>query len=154
MTTDTDTFTFTREMPLPPDRLWHLMPDPKMREIWGAPGEDTVLHVVSSDLRVGGTDHHRCGPRDAPEFEVETRWYRLGSPHDAVFTEVVTAQGSRLGASLGTYRLAPSPRGTALTVTIAVSSFVGPDMIAEFRSGWTGGMENLDRLVAREGAPS
>lgn len=149
MTTDTDTFLFERVFPLTPDRIWHLMTDPGMRETWGAPG-DEVLQIVTADTRVGGVDRHRCGPAEAPEFEVETRWYHMEAPTDAVFTEQIEAGGATLGASLVTYRIAPSGTGSAVSVTVAVSSFVGAEMIGEFRSGWTGGMENLDALVAKE----
>ena len=151
MTTDTDTFTFERDFPLPPARMWGLMTDPKMREIWGAPGEDTVLEMLSSDLRIGGTDKHRCGPADAPDFEVTTRWYQLAQPSDAVFTEVIEAGGARLGASLVTYRIDAREAGSRVSITVAVSSFVGPEMIAEFKDGWTGGVDNLVRLAQKEG---
>ncbi|MBD3664054.1 SRPBCC domain-containing protein [Sulfitobacter aestuariivivens] len=150
MSTDTDTFTYARTYPLPSKRMWHLMTDPTMREKWGVPDDGMVMKVVTSDLRVGGVDHHRCGPADNPEFEVETRWYRLDGPSDAVFTETITAGGARLGASLVTYNIAGDGTGSTVKVTVAVSSFVGPDMIAEFNAGWTGGMESLDRLVATQ----
>jgi len=123
-------------------------------QAYAGPG-DEVLQIVSADTRVGGTERHRCGPAEAPAFEVETRWYHMAAPSDAVFTEQIEAGGATLGASLVTYSIAPSGTGSAVTVTVAVSSFVGAEMIGEFRSGWTGGMENLDALVARqtEGSP-
>lgn len=148
MPTDTDTFTFDRAMPLAPTKLWGLLTDPKMREIWSAPG-DAVLDVVTADTRLGGVDRHRCGPEDAPEFEVETRWYNLDAPQAATFTEVIEAGGMRLGASLVTYALSESATGSDLTVTVAVTSFVGPEMIEEFRGGWTGAMEKLVALSAK-----
>lgn len=151
--TDTDTFTFERSFALPPDRIWHLMTDPGMRESWSAPG-DAVLVTLSSDLRVGGSDRQRCGPEDAPEFEVETRWYQLDSPSDATFTEVIEAGGMRLGVSLVSYRISPDGPGSKVFVNVAVVSFVGAEMIEEFRAGWTGGIENLDQLVAAKARPA
>ena len=124
------------------------MTDPGMREQWGAPG-DEVLEIVIADLREGGTDRHRCGPADNPEFEVETRWYRLAGPTDATFTEVIEAGGMALGTSLVTYRIAEEATGSKVWVHVAVASFVGPEMITEFRDGWTGGMANLDKLVEK-----
>lgn len=146
MTTDTDTFTFTRDMPLSAARMWYLMTDPKMREVWGAPG-DATLTLLTSDMRIGGTDHHRCGPADAVEFEVTTRWYHLAEPADAVFTEVIEAGGMSLGASLVTYRLNDAAEGSQVNITVAVTSFVGPEMIAEFKDGWTGGFHKLAKLA-------
>ena len=151
MSTDTDTFTFDRIFPLSAAQMYHLMTDPKERETWGAPG-DAVLTLLSSDLRIGGLDKHRCGPAEEPEFEVETRWYNLAEPSDAVFTEVIEAGGMRLGASLVTYRISDHPDGADVSVTVAVTSFVGPEMIEEFHNGWSGGIANLEATATRRAA--
>lgn len=151
MTPITDTFTFERDFPLSPDRMWLLLTDPKLREQWGAPGENSVLEMISSDLREGGEDHHRCGPADDPEFEVRTRWYHLNAPEMAVFTEVIEAGGARLGASLVTYQITAQGSGASVHITVAVSSFVGAEMIDEFRAGWSGGVENLMKLATAQG---
>lgn len=148
MTTDTDTFTFDRTFPLPPAKMWHLMTDAKMRETWGAPG-DAVLEMLSVDFRIGGIERHRGGPAEAPDFEVETRWYHITAPSDAVYTEVIEAGGMRLGASLVTYRIADHADGAAVSITVAVTSFVGPEMIAEFQSGWEGGIVNLEAAAVQ-----
>jgi uncharacterized protein YndB with AHSA1/START domain len=144
----TDTFTYTREVALPPTRLWPLLTHPDMRAKWGAPDADTTLETISSDVRIGGTDHQRCGHADAPEFEQHTRWYHLAEPSDAVYTEVIEAGGMALGASLVTMTAVSNGTGSTLNVTVAVSSFVGPEMIAEFKGGWDGSMANLDRLMS------
>ena len=65
MTTDTDTFTYTRNVALPPARMWPLITTAEMRAIWGAPDDSGPLTTVHSDLRIGGTDHQRYGPADA-----------------------------------------------------------------------------------------
>lgn len=146
----TDTFTYTRDVALPPARMWPLLTTPEMRATWGAPDDGMTMHTVSSDVRVGGVDHQRCGPQDAPDFEQHTRWYHLEEPTNAVYTEVIEAGGMSLGASLVTMHLTPNGSGATLSVTVAVSSFVGPEMIAEFKGGWDGSMANLDRLIARQ----
>ena len=150
MTTDTGTFSFSRRYGLPPARLWHVLTDPKMRERWGAPDATTVLVVDRADLREDGQDRHRCGPAEAPDFVVDTRWYRLDAPHLAVFTETLTIGADRLATSLVTYRLEAEGDGdgSALEIAVAVSSFAGPEVPAEFGGGWEGGLANLDRLVA------
>lgn len=146
MSTETDTFSFTRTLPLPPDRLWHLMTDAAQRESWGAPG-DAVLETITADTRVGGIERHRCGPADNPEFEVETRWYHFDAPAHAVCTEQIEAGGMALGASLVTYRIEPDGNGSKVAITVAVSSFVGPEMMEEFRDGWEGGLANLEKVA-------
>lgn len=148
MNPETATLHFQRRIALPPERLWEVLTDPGHREKWGAPTEGAVLSVVETDTRVGGRDRHRCGPAEAPEFEVETRWYRLAPPAAAVFTETVIAGEERIATSLVTYAVAPGGGGSALSVTVAVSSFVGAEALDDFASGWEGGLANLERHVA------
>lgn len=147
MTTDTDTFQFDRTFPLPPDQMWPLLTAADKRALWGAPDDGTVMDVLTTDLRVGGVERQRCGPAEAPEFEAETRWYNLAEPTDAVCTETIEAGGMALGTSLVTYRISEDGDGSAVSVTVAVTSFVGPEMIAEFKDGWTRGFAKIDALA-------
>ncbi len=152
MTTDTAELTFNRALPLPPDQLWHLLTDAETRGLWNAPGEGMVMDVVSSDFKTGGLERHRCGSADAPEFEVETRWYRIDAPTDAVFTETVEIGGSPIATSLVTYRLLPVATGSDLHITVAISSFVGAEAEAEFKAGWEAGLNNLETLAKSKAA--
>jgi uncharacterized protein YndB with AHSA1/START domain len=147
MTPDTASFDLTRTFGLAPERLWDILTDPEHREQWGAPSEGMVLTVETSDLREGGQDRHRCGPEDAPEFVVDTRWYRLDAPRLAVFTETLRVGGDAIFTSLVTYAVEDAGGGSALAVTVALSSFVGPEAEAEVREGWNGGLANLERYV-------
>jgi len=149
MTTDTGAFELHHTFAITPDQLWHLLTDTRMREAWGAPSEDMVLHMEVEDLRVGGIERHRCGPKDAPEFEVETRWYRLDGPSDAAFTETVEIGGAAIATTLVTYRVAKTDAGSELFVHVAVSSFTGPDADGEFKQGWEGGLASLQALAAK-----
>ena len=152
MTLDTGHFDLARILPLPPDRLWELLTDARHRENWGAPEEGMVLVVEASDLREGGADRHRCGPAEAPDFVVDTRWYRLDAPSRAVFTETIVVGGQAMATSLVTYALEPEESGTRLLVNVAVSSFTGPGATEDFRGGWEGGLSNLETYVAKLGA--
>ncbi len=148
MSPDTGTFDLTRSLPLPPDRLWPLLTDPHHRDHWGAPSDGTVLVTEVSDLRIGGQDRHRCGPADAPDFTVLTRWYHLEAPARAVFTETLDIGGTAIFTSLVTYVLRPTADGTDLALTVALASFTGADAMPDVRDGWTGGLANLDRYIA------
>lgn len=147
MTTDTGHFELTRTLPLTPDRLWHVLTDAKMREAWGAPGKGMVLTVETSNFQVGGLETHRCGPADAPEFTVSTRWYRIDAPNDAAFTETVHVGGDTIATTLVTYRVTAEGAESRLDVSVAVSSFVGPDADDEFKAGWEAGLSNLQALA-------
>ena len=148
MTTDTATFDLARDLPLPPDRMWDLLIDPKHRENWGVPDPSMVLTVDTIDTRVGGIERHHCGPKDNPEFEVETRWYDLTMPERAVFTETLIFGGEAVATSLVTYALSVSGDGTTLDVTVAASSFSGPETLDEMKAGWAGGLDLLVSYAA------
>jgi len=94
--------------------MWPLLTNAEMRAVWGAPNGDATLDTLSHDFRIGGIDHHRCGPADVPEFEQITRWYHIQDPSDLVYTEVIQAGGMDLGASLVTMQLTPNGTGSAL----------------------------------------
>lgn len=139
---------FDRTYPISPDRLWHLLIDPDMRCAWGAPSEDHILHIETADVREGGSDRHRCGPKDAPEFFVNTQWHRLMAPELACFTETLDFEGARVSASLVSYAIRADGTGCSLAIDVYVASFDGPDMIAEHEAGWTGALERLPKLFA------
>ena len=147
MSTDTGAFDFERSLPLSPEKTWHVLTDATMRERWGAPGEEMVLTMIKQDLNVGGIERHICGPKENPEFEVETRWYRLDAPSDASFTETIEIGGGAIATSLVTYRLKPRDKGSDLFVHVSISSFCGPEAASEFKDGWNGGLSNLETLV-------
>ncbi|MEM8537028.1 MAG: SRPBCC domain-containing protein [Pseudomonadota bacterium] len=148
MPLDTATFDMQRSLPLPPEKLWDVLTDPKHREAWGAPDANTVLIVDTADVRVGGQDRHRCGPRDAPEFVIDTRWYGLQAPERAVFTETLLVGDETMFTSLVTYAVTPNAKGALLEITVAVSSMTGPEALQEVRAGWDGGLTNLDGYAA------
>ena len=146
MTFPTADFTLKRRFSISQDALWHVLTDPHEREAWGAPDDSMVLVLETADLREDGHERHRCGPAEAPEFTVDTRWYRLDGPKGACFSETLTFQGMRTFTSLVTYRLATDGSGTQLEVHVAVTSFDDETVFAEVEGGWRSA---LDRLQAR-----
>ena len=143
-------FQLTRSIAVPPDRLWTLLTDPKARELWGGPSEDTVLILETADLREGGQERHRCGPADNPEFVVDTHWYHLEAPALACFTETVSAGGQRFAVTLVTYTLAASGTGTDLIVDVGLAPLTAGDMLGDFKQGWTSGLDSLERLIKED----
>lgn len=142
-------FDLERSLACPPDRLWVLLTDAKMREIWGAPSDDMVLIVDQTDLREGGRDRHRCGPKETPEFEIETVWYKLMAPDAACFSESVIVGEERISTSLVTYSVTTEGSGSKLSVDVTVASFTGEDMTQDHLDGWTSGLNRLVTLAAQ-----
>lgn len=147
MTLATGQFRLERQFTLAPDKLWHLLTDPKARTAWGAPSDQDVLILENTDLREGGRDMHRCGPADNPAYTVETVWFRLQSPDLACFSETVDADGMRIATSLVTYGLAGTASSSTLIVDVYVSSFVGPEALADFEAGWTSALGQLQNIA-------
>lgn len=143
MPLDTKSFDLFRTLPLDRSRLWHVLTDAKAREKWNGPDASTVLVTDHADLTVGGLDRQRCGPADAPDFIVDTRWYDLAAPERAVFTETLIFGGAPVCTSLVTYALDDNDNRTDLSITVAVSSFSGPEALDEVAQGWAGGIDNL-----------
>ena len=146
----TDTFTYNRDFACSADHLWSLITDVNQRAKWGSPDDGSVLETLATDFQVGGVDKQRCGPAENPEFEVQTRWYNIDAPTTVVYTEVIEAGGMALGASLVTIQLQGDEKSSTASFNVAVSSFVGPEMIAEFKSGWDGGMAKLTALASAQ----
>ncbi len=148
MTDTTGRFTLNRSFPLTPDQLWHLLTDPTARTEWSGPSDDVVLILTDHDVREGGKDHQFCGPKEAPEFAVETHWYRLDGPAFACFTETLEFGGEKASVSLVTYVLEATDTGTDLTTDVTVASLVGEDMTADHKEGWTSALDRLSSQIA------
>lgn len=148
------TFVVRREIAVTQDRLWTLLTDAKYREAWGAPSDEHVLVLEKSDLREGGAETHRCGPKDNPEFVVDTLWYHLDGPNTATFTETLIFGGQKASVSLVTYLLKQVDAKTNLQVEVAVSAFGDPDnaaeMIEEHKAGWSSALERLFRMASED----
>ncbi len=141
-------FTLDRHIATSPETLWHILTDAKQREIWGAPSDEHVLTLVTSDVVEGGFDQHRCGPKNNPDFVVDTRWYRLDAPHTAAFTERLHAGEGSWSVSLVGYELTPATGGTDLKIDVSVLSFEGPEMVGEHEGGWTSALGRMEAMIA------
>lgn len=147
---DFDTITLTRDIACPPDRLFHLLTDRKARETWGAPGEGIVVIIDAFDMRPGGREVSRCGPAENPEFKVVSDFHVIDAPHRLICTESLDFGQGPASVSLITQTVAAGGKGSLLTVTLQIASLIGPDMAADYRTGWNGGLDNLTRLAEQE----
>lgn len=141
-------FTLERQVAARPETLWHILTDAKQREVWGAPSDEHVLTLDYSDVVEGGADRHRCGPKEKPEFVVDTRWYLLSAPRVAAFTERLHASEGSWSVSLVGYELTPKDGGTHLKIDVSVLSFEGAEMIGEHEGGWTSSLERLQAMIS------
>ena len=144
---DFDTLTFNRRIACPPDRLFHLLTDRQARETWGAPGEGIVMRIDAFDMRPGGHELSVCGPADHPEFRVRSDFHVIDAPHRLICTETLDMGEGPASISLVTHLIAADGDASHLTVTLQIASLIGPDMVAGYEEGWTGGLDNLTQLA-------
>ncbi|MGR3492877.1 MAG: hypothetical protein ACU0DW_12535 [Shimia sp.] len=80
---------------------------------------------------------------------VHTDWLLLAPSKHVAYAETLTAEGTPLGITLADYAIADHPDGSALTIHLHVTSYVGADMMGEFEGGWTHALSNLQTLAER-----
>ena len=146
---DHDTIIVQRLLDVPVARVYGAFADAKERASWGAPSDTAVFIYDEADFRVGGRDLARCGPKDDPRFRVEARYLDIVANERIVWTETIREVDKLLAANITTLELRPQGQRTELTVTIQVTSFVGPGMIKNAKAGHEGSLENMARHLER-----
>ena len=142
-----ETLVLDRQIKTSPDRLFALMTDPAARKIWGAPTEGVVIEIDQSDIRPGGRELARCGPKDAPDFSTVTDFHLIAAPHQMVLTETLSVGGALMSISLATQEITPTETGSHLKVTLQIVSLTGPETFEGYSEGWGGALDNLARLA-------
>lgn len=144
---DFETLVLERDIKTSPDRLFALMSDPAARRIWSAPSEDVVIEIDESDIRPGGREVARCGPKEAPDFTATSDFHLVSAPGRFVLSETLTVGGELLSVSLVTQEIQPTATGSALKVTLQIVSVSGPDTIGGYSEGWAGALDALTRMA-------
>ncbi len=143
-----DTLHFERLIPAPVGRLFSAFADPRERAKWSAPSETAAFFYEEEDFRVGGVDRFRCGSKENPQYEGETRYLAIEDGALIACSEIVRAGGTRLFASLNTTRFEPREGGARLVHAVQIASFAGTDMIDGTRIGTNAAFDNLAALLA------
>ncbi|MBB95668.1 MAG: hypothetical protein CML68_13890 [Rhodobacteraceae bacterium] len=144
------TLVLDRRIEAAPERVFALMTDPDARRTWGAPGEGIVIEIDQCDVRDGGREVARCGPRDAPDFSAVSDFHRVEAPRLIVLSETLTVGGNVLSVSLATQELSAEGSGCQLKVTLQIVSLTGPETFDGYAEGWTGALDNLVRMAEAE----
>jgi uncharacterized protein YndB with AHSA1/START domain len=146
---DRDTVIVRRVLDVPVARVYGAFADAKERASWGAPSDTAVFIYDEADFRVGGRDLARCGPKHDPRFRVEARYLDIVADKRVVWLETIHEADKLLAANITTLELRPQGQATELTVTVQVTSFVGPGMIENTKAGHDGSLENMARYLER-----
>lgn len=146
MTLSTETIVLERTYKATPARVFEAWRDPKARERWSKPSDDTGMVYDTADFRVGGEDIARCGPKDDLRFHARVRYLEIAPDQRIVMAETIAEGGTTIAASLIFIDFEPAGQtSTRLTVTMHVAGLDRPDMIEGYREGWE---PTLDRLAS------
>ncbi len=142
---DFETLTLERDINCSPDHLFKVMTDRDTRQKWSTPDNDSVVIIDEYDCRDGGHERTRCGPKEAPEFNTIGQFH-IVTPEFFSFTETLVVAGQTMSISLCSHEISKSKTGSALRVTLQITSLVGRDLFNDYRDGWSAALDNLAAL--------
>ncbi len=101
----------------PVERVYAAFTDPLERQLLGAAGEAGVLLLDQSDVRVGGEDVLRFGPRGDPCFGVRARYLDLVPGRRLVTADIISDAARPIVISMTTIEIAPGGTATRVRLT-------------------------------------
>ena len=143
---DFETLVLERDIACSPDRLFHVMTDRDLRQKWSSPDDDSAVIIDEFDCRAGGYEKTRCGPKEAPEFNTVGNFHVV-TPEFLSFTETLVVAGQTLSVSLCSHEISKSEAGSALRVTLQITSLAGPDVFEDYSNGWSAALDSLAALA-------
>ena len=148
-----DTVAVERRFAVPPGAVFSAIADVDQRRRWHFPGAaDWVLAEMTQDFRIGGAEHARFGPRDAPVFW--NRGWFLDIVEDARIVSAGTMHEGDMpiSSTLCTFEIMAVGKGSRLVVTDQSAFFDGREQPEQRKSGWGQVMVRLEALLGRKEA--
>tara|TARA_X000000950_G_scaffold215007_1_gene258739 strand:+ start:1473 stop:1931 length:459 start_codon:yes stop_codon:yes gene_type:complete len=143
------TTTLEREFDAPPEAVFAAWADPAKRAIWNSPSDDMTIRYTEDDFSVGGKDTALCLAGDHILAEVTGVYHDIVADQRIVYTEVISAEGMRLGTSLVSVSFEASGAGTSMVLTLQTCALAGAEVLDEVAAGWTYAMEKMAELIKR-----
>jgi uncharacterized protein YndB with AHSA1/START domain len=137
------TLVFERTSSAPVERVYKVLADAVERARWGTPSDTAAFIYDSTDFRVGGRDSFRCGSKDDPQFHGVTAYLDIVPNARIVATETISTGGNTLFVGLNTTTLEPVGKGTRITLTVQLVSFVGDGAVKGTTEGQNAALDNL-----------
>lgn len=143
------TFVIERSYPKPPERVFSAFADAAKKRRWFAESENHEVEEFEMDFRVGGAEHTRFRLKEGTPFPgvvlMNEGSYQDIVPNRRVVTaSTMTFAGNRISASLVTFELLRTDKGTDLVCTHQGAFFEGSDGPQRREEGWR---KLLDRLA-------
>lgn len=133
---DTDTLTFTRTLAATPERVFTLLTDSDARQSWNSPGEGfTVTVTHPAETAAGVRESALVQGNGEPDTVVHTDWTTV-TPEIVAYAETLEVDGAPLASSFAAATVEKEGDGTKLSLSIALVSFAGPEMLEGYRMGF------------------
>lgn len=142
------TLTFQRRVAAPVATLWQAWTAPAARAVWAAPSPDVTVEFLQADSRPGGHEISLCKAEGQPDIRCECGWLEMQPGRRSVNYELVSIRGTTQSAALVTADFISEGKGSALAVTVQLSS-LAVDMEAGYRQGFDAGLDNLVGVAGR-----
>jgi uncharacterized protein YndB with AHSA1/START domain len=147
------TFVIERSFPVPPEQVFAALADPAKKRRWFAETDGFQVREFEMDFRVGGTEHSRFkigeGPHQGTACANDTTYQDIVPNHRVVIAYTMTLGDYRMSASLATFELLPTEKGTDLIFTEQGAYFEHSDGPQMRQDGWRSILEKLAKELAR-----
>lgn len=111
------TFTITRTLPAPPERVFAALSDFEEKKQWFTGPAAWTQVEASLDFRPGGSEVNIGQGPDGDRSEFYAQYYDIVPNERIVYTYEMHHRGVKLSVSLATFELEPEGEGTTLTLT-------------------------------------
>ena len=136
-----NTFVIERSYPVRPERVFAAFADPAKKRRWFAEGHHHEVEQFEMEFRVGGAE------RTLYRFGAGTPFPGTGLSNEGTYQDIVTNSrivlasnmslgDKRISASLATFELVPTEKGTDLIFTDQAAFFEGADGPQMREAGW------------------
>ena len=148
------TFVIERSYPVAPERVYAAFADPVSKRRWFMEGEGKAIEAFEMDFRVGGRERSQSRFKEGTPFSGtvltnDTTYLDLVPNRRIVLAYTMAFGEVSFSASLATFELVPTEKGTTLVFTEQGAYFEGADGPQIREAGWRQLLEHLARELAR-----
>lgn len=147
------TFVVERSYPAAPERVFGAFADPAKKRRWLAENQTRAVEEFTVDFRAGGKEIARYRfaegtPFPGTELAYDTTYQDIVPNRRIVMAYSVALGGKRISASLATFELLRTDKGTDLIFTEQGAFFEGADGPQMREAGWRQLLEKLAEELA------
>jgi uncharacterized protein YndB with AHSA1/START domain len=130
-----DTFVIDRTYDIPIARVFRAWADPVLKARWFAGSAKALGAGYELDLRVGGREINRGGPRGGPVYTYESQFRDIVPEQRTVYTYEMSADEKRLSVSVATVQFHNDDATTRLVLTEQGVFLDSHDTVAQREEG-------------------